>query len=54
MAFSNHNPVTMRRVEEAPSTALKRWRLEDGPTPTGGFVIAISPERGSDANGKPI
>jgi hypothetical protein len=54
MAFVNHNPVTMGRVEFAPSTAKIRWRLEDGPTPPGTHVILITPERQSNANGQAL
>jgi hypothetical protein len=55
MAFAYHDPTTMSRVEVLlAGTAKKRWRLEDGPMPATGFVLLITPERGSDSNGKPI
>lgn len=54
MPHAPHDPVTMKRVEEAPVTAKKRWRLEDGASAPSGYVVVIAPERGSDANGKPI
>jgi hypothetical protein len=54
MPFVAHDPVTMKRVEEAPVTAKKRWKLEDGPTPPSGFVVLVAPERGTNAAGVPI
>jgi hypothetical protein len=54
VAFVYYVVATMSRVEDVPSTAKVRWRLEDGPTPTASCVILITPERQSNANGQAL